>query len=536
MKFKYIGLVVASALLFTACESEDDTLSDPIIDDTVSTPTTPTYTSGSADFSTFVSVGNSLTAGYSDGTVFQRGQAASFPNILAQRFALAGGGDFTQPLVSDDIGGLLFGGTPITGPRLIFDTVNQSPVPVSGTPTTEVTNIIPGPFNNMGVPGAKSFHLLAPGYGNAMNFPAAANPYFIRMASSPDVSVIADAMAQSPTFFSLWIGNNDVLGYATSGGDGSNPITDQATFDFALGTLAQTLVSGGAEGIIANIPSVTDAPYFTTVPFAPLSPANPDFGPLIPQLNGIFGQLNQVYAFLESQGVPNATDRQIVFSETAASAAVIKDESLANLSAQISGVLNASPTFPSFVESLGLPAAAAPLVANLLGTAYGQSRQANANDLIVLPSSSVIGTVNEPFFNFLLSQNIPPSLAGQFSVEGVTYPLDDKWVLIPSEIEEVTNATAGFNATIDALATQYDLAFFDVNTFFNQVATSGYQAGSAFMTADYVTGGTFSLDGVHPSPRGYAVVSNQMIDLINAKYGSNIPNVNPVDFTGLYIN
>jgi hypothetical protein len=29
--------------------------------------------------------------------------------------------------------------------------------------------------------------------------------------------------AQAPTFFSLWIGNNDVLGYATTG-DGSNPL------------------------------------------------------------------------------------------------------------------------------------------------------------------------------------------------------------------------------------------------------------------------------------------------------------------------
>jgi hypothetical protein len=29
-------------------------------------------------------------------------------------------------------------------------------------------------------------------------------------------------LAQAPTFFSLWIGNNDVLGYATTGGDGSS--------------------------------------------------------------------------------------------------------------------------------------------------------------------------------------------------------------------------------------------------------------------------------------------------------------------------
>jgi hypothetical protein len=35
--------------------------------------------------------------------------------------------------------------------------------------------------------------------------------------------VLAYAMSQKPTFFSLWIGNNDV-GYATTGGDGTDPL------------------------------------------------------------------------------------------------------------------------------------------------------------------------------------------------------------------------------------------------------------------------------------------------------------------------
>jgi len=167
----------------------------------------------------------------------------------------------------------------------------------------------------------------------------------------------------------LWIGNNDVLGYATSGGDGTNPITDQALFDQAMGGIVATLTSGSSNGIIANIPSVTDAPFFTTVPHNPLDPTNPSFGPLIPTLNGIFGQLNQVYAFL------GAPERSVVFATDAASAVVIKDETLVDISAQIAGVLNAS-------------------LANLLGTIYGQTRQATADDLLVLTSSSVIGTPN----------------------------------------------------------------------------------------------------------------------------------------------
>jgi len=529
MKINNIWLLAFLFIGFTACDSDDDSLADPVIDDTVAgTPTLPNFTSGSADFSRFVAIGNSLTAGFSDNALFVKGQEVSFPNILAQRFALAGGGAFTQPLMNDDTGGLLLAGTPVAGPRLIFDAVNQVPVPFSGMPTTEITSINPGPYNNMGVPGAKSFHLLAPGYGDLANFPGGSNPYFIRMASSPSATMLADAMSQNPTFFSLWIGNNDVLGYATSGGDGTNPITDQAMFDGAMTAIVSTL-AGNSQGIIANIPNVADAPFFTTIPFAPLSPANPDFGPQIPTLNGIFGQLNQVYAFL---GMP---ERSIVFSQTAARPVVIKDETLADRSAQIAGVLNASPTFPAFVQSFGLPAAAAPVVANLLGNVYGQTRQSNANDLLVLPSSSVIGTLNTNVAAFLETQGLPANLAAQFAVEGITNPLDDKWVLLPSEQAEIATATTAFNQTISNLATQFDLAFFDVNTFFNGVATNGFQAGSAFMTADFVTGGTFSLDGIHPSPRGNSVVANQMIDIINAKYGSNIPNVNPVDYTGLYI-
>lgn len=531
MKTNYIYGLLFAALGFVACESDDDSLADPVIEAIeVTTPTPPTYSSGDANFSTYVSVGNSLTAGVSDGTLFLKGQNVSFPNILAQQFALAGGGNFTQPSVSDDVGGLVAGSTVIAGPRLIFDAANRTPIPYPGTPTTDILNTIPGPYNNMGVPGAKTFHLLAPGYGNIANFPAAANPYFIRMASSPNIRVLDDALAMNPTFFSLWIGNNDVLGYATSGGDGSNPITDTATFTGAYNLIASSLKNAASGGIIANIPNVTDAPFFTTVPYAPLDPTNESFGPLIPTLNNIFGALNPIF-----QALDPVNDRTISFSQTAANPVVIKDETLTDIGPTITAYLNNSTTFPIFIQQFGLTADDVPLAAKLLGDLYGQTRQATANDLLTLPSRSVIGTVNQEAAGALIQAGLSPQLAGQFSVEGVTLALSDTWVLLPSEQTEISNAITTFNQIIADAATTYDLAFFDVNTFFNTVATSGYQAGNAFMTADYVTGGTFSLDGFHTSPRGNAVIANQMIGLINAKYGSTLPTVNPVDYTGLYI-
>jgi len=157
---------------FIACESDDDST---VTEEPVA------ITSGTADFSTYVAMGNSLTAGFTDNALFIAGQENSMPNILAQQFALAGGGSFTQPLMSDNIGGALVGGNQILGPRLFFN--GAGPAVLPAMPTTEVSTVLPGPFNNMGIPGAKSFHLLANGYGNIGGLPSLANPYFVRMAS-----------------------------------------------------------------------------------------------------------------------------------------------------------------------------------------------------------------------------------------------------------------------------------------------------------------------------------------------------------------
>ncbi len=515
---KYIFLASLTVVLAACNDIEDIDLSPEVIVEDL-----PQLTAGSADFSTYVSLGNSLTAGFTDGALFQVGQENSMPNLLANKFALVGGGTFTQPLTNDNIGGLLAGGSQIPGfnPRLVFGgagPVSLEEVVGPVTPTTDIVlNNPTGPFNNMGVPGAKSFHLLAPGYGNIANLQAQlANPYFIRMTgATPDARVLELAMAQSPTFFSLWIGNNDVLGYATTGGDGTNPITDKATFDASISALVSTLTSAGAQGVMANIPNVTTIPHFTTVPHNPLDPTNPDFGPQIPTLNTIFGTLNQIYTAL------GATERNVVFSDTEASAVIIKDENLTDLSAQISGALNANPGFPIFVQQFGLPAEASPIVANLLGVTYGQTRQANENDLFVLPSRSVIGTVNEAAVGALVAQGLPQAIAGQFSVEGVSLPLEDKWVLVPQEQDSVQTAIDGFNATISSAASGAGLAFVDTNMLLNQLAQRGITYGDYILTANLVTGGAFSLDGVHLTARGYATMANEFMKAIDATYGSN---------------
>lgn len=517
MTMKTIKYLFLSALLigFTACSDDDDSNNG-----STSNESFPALITGEADFSNYIAVGASFSAGFTDNALFIAGQENSFPNLLSQKFALAGGGSFNQPLMNDNIGGFLMGGVVAATPRLYFD--GSGPAILPATPTTEITTPVSGPFNNYGIPGLKSFHLITEGYGTL-------NPYFGRMASSTSATVLGDAVAQNPTFFTLSeIGGNDVLAYATSGGTGvdqtgnldsstygSNDITDPNVFAASLSSAIDALTANGAKGVVTNVPYITNLAHFTTVPHNPLDPSNESFVTQIPMLNSIFGAINQIY---DALGYP---ERAIVFSETEASAVVIKDESLTDLSSQITQALMASPTFPDFIAQFGLTADAAPLVANLLGQTYGQTRQASAEDLLVLSSSSVIGTVNQDYATALATQGLPAELAGQFSIEGITLPLEDKWVLIPSEQQSIMTATDAYNATIESLAEANGLALVDLKSILQEASTTGIIDGSFVLNTNFVTGGLISLDGVHLTARGYAAMANEILKAIDETYGSN---------------
>jgi lysophospholipase L1-like esterase len=518
---KYLAIM---ALGLVACEPElDNSVND-----------SGAYSSGTADFSKFVTIGNSLTAGYADGTVYLEGQKNSYPNILAEKFSFVGGGEFTQPLVNDNIGGLTMGGgaaLPGFDPRFVLTGNPLGPARLTDVPTTDVSNILTGPFNNVGVPGAKSFHLLSNSYGDISGLATGtANPYFVRMASSSSATMLGDAMAQDATFFSLWIGNNDILSFATAGGDGVdqtgnydattygfNDITDPLVFHGTYDALLNGMTANGAKGVVMNIPTVTSIPYFTTVPHAPLSPANPDFGPMIPALNAQFGLLNQVFGFL---GYP---ERAIVFSETAASAVVIEDDSLTDISTDITNtILMFDPTFN-------------PGTAYVLGQLYGQARQANINDLPVLPSQTVIGQPNSDAYDYLVGLGVPAADAAQLSINGITYPLTDEWVLTETEVNMVITAQTAYNNSIAMLAAANDnVILVDVNAAMNQLANGGIFYDGGMITSEFVYGGGFSLDGVHPTARGYAVISNIILDRINEEFDATIPAVNPADYPSVY--
>ena len=522
MKNKFI-ILATLAIGFASCEPEFEN------------EVNAGYTSGDADFSTYVAVGNSLTAGYMDGTVSKGSQMNSYPNLLAQQFALVGGGAFEQPSYADDVnnlGGLMLGGVPIGSTRLVIDASQSRPEPIAGSTSIEVSNLQAKAYNNMGVPGAKSFHLLASGYGNLAGVALGqSNPYFVRHATSPTATVLGDAMSKNPTFFTNWIGANDVLAYATNGGAasngtsaaadhnatgnlnpatyGGNDITNSNVYASVYSTIVNTLTSGGAKGVVCTIPSVTSIPYFTTVPYAPLSPT---------ALGGS-GNINALYnnldAIFTAYGEPNRVN---ALSATAANPLLITDVDAADRTAQITGAL--TPTY-------------GPTIAAEFGAAFGKCRQTTSADLVVLPASSVIGTNN--------ANATAAMVAAGANKNGVSYPMANKWVLTANEKAKVASATAAFNATIVSVAASQDLAVADMNAIMNKLVTGLKIETGSIYTANYFSGSAtegqvlFSLDGVHPNARGYAVIANEIIKVINAKYKSTLPLHNPTYFPGINI-
>ena len=174
---------------------------------------TPKPSRGSADFSRYIAVGNSLTAGYADDGLYLAGQLVSYPSIIAQQMQAVGGGTFTQPLFSTSqangsgylqLTGFTAAGTPITTP-VTTNLAIRGILPVPGFGNVTLYTKYTGELNNYGVPGIKLLNITYAPYGNL-------NGYFERLlpgnAPTNTTTYLSFITAKPFTFFSNWLGNN----------------------------------------------------------------------------------------------------------------------------------------------------------------------------------------------------------------------------------------------------------------------------------------------------------------------------------------
>lgn len=433
--FKHYIFIVAGLVWLSACK--------PSIN-------APKPSSGSANFSRYIAIGNSLTSGYADGGLYRAGQMVSYPSIIGKQMQSVGGGTFNQPLFDASqangsgylqLTGFNPDGTPITS--TVTTNIAVSGVQaVPGFGNVTLYTKYSGDIENYGVPGIKLLHITYAPYGNL-------NGFYERLLSGDEgthTTQYLDFITAKPfTFFSNWLGNNDALGYATSGGAG-DVLTDKATFAGLYNLLIGRLTASGAKGVVGTIPDVTAVPYFNTI----------------------------------------------------------------TVGAILAGVQKANPQAKAlYINAL------------VSGTTYAP-RAATANDLIVLtfPTSRIGQPISTPFGN--LPYGLTPYT-----------PIDNQFVLDANEVALTQDYVQYYNSTIKSIAAAKGLAVFDAYTFLNDVKLHGLVEDGMSLNSGYISGGIFSLDGVHLTPRGYAIVANEFIKAINAKYGSTIPLTNVSQYSGV---
>lgn len=406
------------------------------------------------DFSSYVAVGNSLTAGYADGSLYKSGQKNSYPAILAEQLKVVGGGQFRLPLLPGEYG---YPGAKLmlTVRKGLCDTAaGLSPFPYTGALDSagSSNNIFnsDGPFNNMGIPGIRCIDYLVPGYG-------ALNPYARRMFVNPAGSRPVDEMVVAkPTFFTLWIGSNDVLGYAMAGGDqaapalgGTNQISNVDIFNAAYDTVLSTMKRKGAQGVLINIPDITSSPFFTAIPAKGLLLSKKD----VNNLNDLYNPLGGWIRFEEGYNY-----------------FVIEDS-----------------------------------------TAPNKFRHIKDGEYILLST---------------------PQDSLKCKGWGTLKPIPARYVLTAGEVLKIQTATYAFNNIIALMARRENLAVVDVNSYLKTLQKGVLFNGSTFNTS-FVSGGAFSLDGLHLTPRGAALVANQIITTINTKYRATIPMIDVNKYNGV---
>ena len=166
-------------------------------------------------FTRYVAFGDSLTAGFSSSALARTYQLNSYPFLIYQA-ATGQATGFDQPLISDPgISGLsVCNGANPPSPcgilRLVSLGVSPTiaPTPGRGTPTNLT---LPRAYNNIAVPGATVHDLVATRNGGF-------HDVILRNTNpAQGATQLQQGLSRQPTFVSLWIGNNDALGAATSG-------------------------------------------------------------------------------------------------------------------------------------------------------------------------------------------------------------------------------------------------------------------------------------------------------------------------------
>jgi len=264
------------------------------------------------------------------------------------------------------------------------------------------------------------------------------NAYFYPVLGTWGGTITQMQAAQSlhGTVDTVWLGSNDVLKSAFSGGLVGT--TNPKQFAADLATLIQALQKSGAKVVVSNLVDILGAAFFFS-------------GKTFPQ---------DLSALLVSSGVPPSL------------AAIIAG----NYAQQVNQIYHIGPS-GGYITLQGVAIIAAAIQAQqpLTNPAYKLSPQ------------------------------------GDFVSAALAVKLK--------------NANLAYNAAIANVAKVNGAATVDIYSLFVKAEQNGYPVNPPICCTLKFGGGFFSLDGLHPSNTGYAVIANQWISAIDGAYGLGIPQV-----------
>lgn len=201
-----------------------------------------------ADLSRLVVVGDSLSAGYQNGSLLDVQQAHGFASVVAAQAGAA----LPLPLI----------GAP--GIPNVLTLVSPGPPPViAPAPGTSPgrDDITLQPMN-LAVPGQNVQDALTTRPGFPIDDLTDLELGFPGLLGGVSRSQVEWAENLAPTTIFVWLGSNDALGVIFAGD--TSPLTPVPQFETSFAQVMTRLAATGATLVVANVPDVTVVPYLTS--------------------------------------------------------------------------------------------------------------------------------------------------------------------------------------------------------------------------------------------------------------------------------
>ena len=177
----------------------------------------------------------------------------------------------------------------------------------------------------------------------------------------------------------------------------------------------------------------------------------------------------------------------------------------------------------SYTELMGrLAATGATIVVGNIPDVTAIAFLTSAEDLAELVGAplEVIG----PVLGIAAGDFVLPEAVATIATQGISGPLPADQVLDATEVALIRSAVDGFNKVIEKQAKANGAELVDVHRLLEVARKRGLVVGSQRLTTDFL-GGLFSLDGIHPTNTGYAILANEFIGTLNDRFDARIPEV-----------